>query len=108
MKTINNLLLAYAELVIAFRDKYYTYEDWSKAEYHIIWNDNDMYPWPVEINDDYRDISEIYEALQNDFDYDKMTDRKEEEMKRHPKPMKVNFYNYCKYDFTFDWKQWTN
>jgi len=108
MKIIKNYLKAFEDLVIAFRDKYYTYEDWSKAEYNIIWNDNDMHPWPIHINDDFRNISEIYEALQNNFHYDKMTDRKEEYIKRHPKPMKVNFYNYCKYDFTFDWKIWTN
>jgi len=106
MKQIKNYLKAYEDLVIAFRDKYYTYDDWSKADYHIIWHTTEMLPWPVEINDDYRSVDEIYEAIQNDFDYNKMVDRKDEYMKRHPKSMEVNFYNYCKYDFTFDWKIW--
>lgn len=86
-----------------FTKKYYTYDDWSVAEYDIIWTDKKYSPWTVMINDDYWSINQVYEALENDLPFERMQDWLYEEMEREWN-MKVSFVNYCKYTcFGLDW-----
>ena len=107
-----NILKEYRRITKAmveqFIDVYYTYDDGSKANYYIVWEDENMHMWSIEIADVYRDIEQIYQSLANRFDFDKMMDWKDYQIRNHPNQMKVNFYNYCKYDtFNLDWIKWT-
>lgn len=96
-------ILALNNMIKEFAKRYYSNEDWYIQEYNLIWwRDTERHPWPVKINDDYWSIEQIHDSLQNNFDYERMEERKEREMDIYPKDMKVNFFNYNRYIKTYD------
>ena len=95
MKQLKQYEKSILDMIEKFIDKYYTYDDGSRADdYYLIW---DSFEWPLNVNDDYRSIDEIYLALKNDFEFDKMVKYKEMEIELYPKRPDINFYNFCKY-----------
>lgn len=54
-------------LVKKFVNVYYSYEDWDVADYYIIWEWWWLAPNTVEINDEFRHINQIYEALKHNI-----------------------------------------
>ncbi len=98
MKQVKDYEKIVNALVEAFVTKYYTYDDWSRADdYYLVW---DSPEWPLCVNDDFRSIDEIYLALKHNFEYDTMIEYKEKEIETYPEKMDINFYHFCKYWWT--------
>jgi len=103
MESLDNYNEAFEEIVKEFVKKYYTYDDWSYQDYYIIWGFWRHAPDTVEINWDFWDITNIYEALKHDLDKGKLFERYEYSLnKAHInsewwKEIIVNLINFCKW-----------
>ena len=63
MEAIDNYKKATEKLVKEFIQTYYTDEEGYTADYYLIWWRDRLHPWPLEVNDRYRSLDSIYEAL---------------------------------------------
>jgi hypothetical protein len=85
-------------IINAFVEKYYTYSDGSVADFDIIGINSNMHPWPVEIADYYRSISDIYTALLNDIPSDTLFERYDYSLNQYElKEPIINLYSYWRW-----------
>lgn len=79
-----------------FVDAYYTFDDWSKADYDII-GDLNIWMWPIHINGYYRSIDNIICAIRNKIPEKILFKHYEESLKAYEnKESFPNLYNYWK------------
>jgi len=86
-KLIDNYEKSIIKLIEKFVDKYFTYDDWSQSDYHIIWRDM----WIIEISDYYFNISDIYIAIKYNIESEILFKRYDDTME---KETKFNLYSY--------------
>lgn len=92
---IQNYNNALYTIINAFVEKYYTYDDDSVADFDIIGINSNMHPWPVEIADYFRSISDIYTALLNDIPSDTLFERYDYSLNQYELKQPItNLYNY--------------
>jgi len=60
---IENYIKSTEDIVKEFIKTYYTDEDGYIADYYLIWWRDRLHPWPLEVNDSYWWIDNVYEAL---------------------------------------------
>lgn len=96
MKAIEQYRKSLDELCKAFVDTYFTYGDWDKADYDTIGNLN-IWLWPVNINDYYRNIDNIICALHNKIPEDILFKRYDENLDDFMwNKETTNLYNFWK------------
>lgn len=84
------------DLCNLFIDTYFTYDDWDKADYDIIWDLN-VWMWPVHISDYYRSIDNIICAIRNKIPEKILFKWYDENLYNiSEKNIKINLYNYWK------------
>ena len=84
-------------MIAKFMSKYFEDEEWYISEHYLIWSNEKQARWPLEVNNSYWfSMDEIYEALENDFELDRILARKDLDVETEWKPW-VNFYNWCKF-----------
>lgn len=83
-------------IIDIFIDAYYTFDDWSKADYYII-GDLNVWMWPVHISDYYRSIDNMICAIHNKIPEKILFRHYEESLKAYDtKASFPNLYNYWK------------
>jgi len=84
-KRIKTYDKAFEWIVDEFIEKFYTYDDWSKADYYIIWQWGRLAPGVVDINEweCFWDIWHMYEAIKNDISKEKLEERYEYSLNKH-------------------------
>ena len=70
MKILSQYRRAFEEVVNEFVSKYYTYDDWSCQDYHIIGDGGRLAPCVVSVWDEFWSIENMYEALYHNIPMD--------------------------------------
>lgn len=80
--------------------KRYMGEDYDEDNYYMIWERDGQLSWPMEIDDRYFSLDDIYETIANDFPIPIIIEYHDYAMDcaLYEIPREINFYNFCKYE----------
>jgi len=80
---IENYIKSTEDIVKEFIKTYYTDEDGYIADYYLIWWRDRLHPWPLEVNDSYWWIDNVYEALLHNIPKDILFERYDYQEAKH-------------------------